>query len=225
MDRGVVFRLINMYIEKFHNCESRSLNDLKFQFLQIVCSHEHYIVLNLPLYHTRLSPKSRSPDYLSEYCLSEEFCKHHFLVALLLQEVKTSLNEVITVRKTALNTLRDLLAKHEADDRYSSKGQLSRIAMLYVPWLGIVIENLHRLNSVEPRVLVDEDNTHSIVTHNSNSMSYLNKYTNNAQDVRVSHRFTMHLDHTSPAHLRDSSYFAAIAGQSSKLTTEFYIDR
>jgi len=60
-------------------------------------------------------------DYISEYCLSEEFCKRHFLVGLLLQEVRTSLNEVFQIRKVAVSTLRDLLAKHELDDRYQHK--------------------------------------------------------------------------------------------------------
>lgn len=60
-------------------------------------------------------------DYTSEYRLSQDFCKHHFLVGLLLQEVKTSLNEVVQIRKVAIVTLRDLLAKHELDDRYRNK--------------------------------------------------------------------------------------------------------
>jgi hypothetical protein len=58
---------------------------------------------------------------MNEYCLSEEFCKQHFLVGLLLQEVRTSLNEVFQIRKVAVSTLRDLLAKHELDDRYQNK--------------------------------------------------------------------------------------------------------
>lgn len=29
-----------------------------------------------------------------------------------------------------------------------SQGQLSRIASIYIPWLGIVLENLHRLQSI-----------------------------------------------------------------------------
>lgn len=58
---------------------------------------------------------------MDEYYLSEEFCKQHFLVGLLLQEVKVSLNEVFQIRRIAITTLRDLLAKHELDDRYQSK--------------------------------------------------------------------------------------------------------
>ena len=62
---------------------------------------------------------------LHEYCLTDNFCKHHFLVGLLLQEVKISLNEIVQVRKIALSTLRDLLAKHELDDRYQNQVSIS----------------------------------------------------------------------------------------------------
>lgn len=60
-------------------------------------------------------------DLMNEYCLTEEFCKYHFLVGLLMQEVRTSLNEIVQIRKVAIGTLRDLLAKHELDDRYQNK--------------------------------------------------------------------------------------------------------
>lgn len=60
-------------------------------------------------------------DLMNEYCLTEEFCKHHFLVGLLMQEVRTSLNEIVQIRKVAIGTLRDLMAKHELDDRYQNK--------------------------------------------------------------------------------------------------------
>lgn len=53
--------------------------------------------------------------------MSEDFCKHHFLVGLLMQEVRTSLNEIVQIRKVAISTLRDLMAKHELDDRYQNK--------------------------------------------------------------------------------------------------------
>ena len=42
-----------------------------------------------------------------------------------MQEVKTSLNEIVQIRKVAIATLRDLMAKHELDDRYQNKVYLS----------------------------------------------------------------------------------------------------
>lgn len=196
-------------MDKFNPGDSRQLQEYKFTFLEIICSHEHYIAFNLPIQHTRLSPKNRSPDYLQEFCLSEDFCKHHFMVALLLQEVKTSLCEVTHIRKLALNTLRDLIAKHELDDRYQNKGQLNRIAMLYVPWIGIVLDNLNRYDIFEKP---DENNTNIIGHRMSSSSSYLFK-SSTASETPRHKRFTFHIDKDSPMHLRNSAFFDAIAGQ------------
>jgi len=60
-------------------------------------------------------------DLKHDYILTEDFVKNHFLVGLLLTEVKTALNEIQDIRKFAITTLRNLLAKHSVDDRYSSK--------------------------------------------------------------------------------------------------------
>ncbi|KAI4466055.1 dedicator of cytokinesis dock [Holotrichia oblita] len=212
MDRGFVFKQINSYMDKFDPGDPRVLQEYKFAFLEIICSHEHYIAFNLPIQHTRLSPKNRSPDFLQEFCLSEDFCRHHFIVALLLQEIKISLSEIPHIRKIAVNTLRDLLAKHELDDRYQKNGQMNRIALIYVPWLGIVLENLSRFNVVEK---LDEGCASSSINRMSTSSSYLFGKSSVAGDVAMrSHRLTMYTDKDSPMHLRHSTFFDAIAGQS-----------
>ena len=56
-----------------------------------------------------------------DYTLSDEFRKNHFLAGLLLHQVKMSLSENRDIRKPAVTTLRNLLAKHAFDERYSSK--------------------------------------------------------------------------------------------------------
>jgi hypothetical protein len=212
MDRGFVFKLVNLYMEKFNPGDPRILQEYKFSFLEIICNHEHYVAFNLPIQHTKLSPKSRSPDSVHEFALSEEFCKHHFVVALLLQEVKTSLNEMTHIRKIALNTLRDLVAKHELDDRYQNKGQLNRIALVYMPWLGIVLDNLNRLDTVDK---TEDSHDTSIVNRISSSSSYMFGKSSAASDATPrSHRFTLHIDKDSPMHIRNSAFFEAIAGQS-----------
>jgi beta-phosphoglucomutase-like phosphatase (HAD superfamily) len=60
-------------------------------------------------------------DLKHEYTLSEEFRKQHFLVGLLLQETRSALNEIRDIRKVAIATLRNLLAKHSFDERYANK--------------------------------------------------------------------------------------------------------
>ncbi|XP_045470639.1 dedicator of cytokinesis protein 9 isoform X1 [Harmonia axyridis] len=212
VDRGFVFKLINIYMDKYNPGDSRILQEFKFSFLEIICSHEHYVAFNLPIQHTKLSPKNcRSPSLLQEYTLSEEFCKHHFIVGLLLQEIKTSLNEMMNIRKIALTTLRDLLAKHEIDDRFESRGQMNRIALIYAPWLSIVLENLPRVDTTERT----EDGNTSVVNRMSSSGSFLFAKSSVASEStpKSRHRFTLHVDKNSPMHFRNSAFYDAIAGQ------------
>lgn len=60
-------------------------------------------------------------DLKHDYSLSDEFRKHHYLVGLLLFELKQAMNEQRTVRRSAITVLRNQLAKHSFDDRYASK--------------------------------------------------------------------------------------------------------
>lgn len=60
-------------------------------------------------------------DLKCDYTLSEEFRKNHYLVGLLLQEVKMCMNEPKEVRRHAIHLLRNQIAKHSFDDRYTSK--------------------------------------------------------------------------------------------------------
>lgn len=49
-----------------------------------------------------------------------------------------------------------------------SQGQLSRIASIYIPWLGIVLENLHRLQSVhDNKADTKQNGTNRISTSSS----------------------------------------------------------
>lgn len=197
-------------MDKFSPGDSRVLQEYKFNFLEIISNHEHYISFNLPIQYSKLSPRNKSPDNTQDFTLSEEFCKHHFLVGLLLQEVRTSLNEVTHIRKTSLNTLKSLIAKHELDDRYQNKRQMSRIALIYLPWLTVVLENLSRL---DVKGEIDEEGNNSIVNRMSSSSSFLFGKSSASECTPRSHRFTLHMDKDSPMHIRNSTFFDAIAGQ------------
>lgn len=61
------------------------------------------------------------PDLQLDYYLSDDFCKHHFLVGLLLREVGNALQEFRDIRQIAISVLKNLMIKHCFDDRYSSK--------------------------------------------------------------------------------------------------------
>ncbi|XP_054829129.1 dedicator of cytokinesis protein 9 isoform X2 [Eublepharis macularius] len=145
MDRGFVFKQINNYVSFFAPGDPKTLFEFKFEFLRVVCNHEHYIPLNLPMPFTK-GRIQRYQDLQFDYCLSDEFCKHHFLVGLLLREVGNALQEFRDIRQIAIGVLKNLMIKHSFDDRYVSRSHQARIATLYLPTFGLLIENAHRID-------------------------------------------------------------------------------
>uniref|UniRef100_A0A8C0Y336 Dedicator of cytokinesis 9 n=1 Tax=Castor canadensis TaxID=51338 RepID=A0A8C0Y336_CASCN len=131
MDRGFVFKQINNYISCFAPGDPKvTLFEYKFEFLRVVCNHEHYIPLNLPMpfgkgriqrYQGNISFSVLVSDLQLDYSLTDEFCRNHFLVGLLLREVGTALQEFREVRVIAIGVLKNLLMKHSFDDRYASR--------------------------------------------------------------------------------------------------------
>ncbi|KAL9930008.1 dedicator of cytokinesis protein Ziz isoform 2-T3 [Glossina fuscipes fuscipes] len=219
MDRGFVFKLIRYILEQFSPGDARTLQEFKFNFLREICQHEHYVPLNLPFV---LNPKNRPPEMMQHFNLTEEFCRQHFLSGLLLQELKSSLNEIGHVRRHALSIYKNLLAKHELDERYQNRGQLSRIALLYVPWLGIVMDNMQRIDDLSevttPNGHVYADSA-SYTQRLSCSSSYVfakdQSFNTGASTPQSKNRTASHMEHPSPlrssVHLRESNYLAAIS--------------
>lgn len=60
-------------------------------------------------------------DFQLDYSLTDDFCKNHFLVGLLLREVNAALQEFREIRQIAIQVLKGLMIKHTFDDRYTSK--------------------------------------------------------------------------------------------------------
>ncbi|KAL0183692.1 hypothetical protein M9458_019388, partial [Cirrhinus mrigala] len=56
-----------------------------------------------------------------DYSLTDDFCKNHFLVGLLLREVGGAMQEFKDIRQIAVQVLKNLMIKHAFDDRYTSK--------------------------------------------------------------------------------------------------------
>uniref|UniRef100_A0A671RUM6 Dedicator of cytokinesis protein 9-like n=1 Tax=Sinocyclocheilus anshuiensis TaxID=1608454 RepID=A0A671RUM6_9TELE len=145
MDRGFVFKQINNYINCFMPGDAKTLYEFKFEFLKVVCNHEHYVPLNLPMPFGK-GRIQRFQDLQLDYSLTDDFCKNHFLVGLLLREVGGAVQEFRDVRQIAVQVLKNLMIKHIFDDRYSSKGQQARLATLYLPLFSLLLENVHRFN-------------------------------------------------------------------------------
>uniref|UniRef100_A0A8C9TUM6 Dedicator of cytokinesis 9 n=1 Tax=Scleropages formosus TaxID=113540 RepID=A0A8C9TUM6_SCLFO len=125
-----------------------TLFEFKFDFLRVACNHEHYVPLNLPMPFGK-GRIQRFQDLQLDYSLTDDFCRNHFLVGLLLREVGAALQEFRDVRQIAIQVLKNLMIKHTFDDRYSSKSQQARLATLYLPLFGLLQENVHRLNVKE----------------------------------------------------------------------------
>uniref|UniRef100_A0A8C1QJ74 Dedicator of cytokinesis 6 n=1 Tax=Cyprinus carpio TaxID=7962 RepID=A0A8C1QJ74_CYPCA len=119
MDRGFVFNLIRSYYKQVRAQTQNSLTALRMDFIRIVCSHEHYVTLNLPC-ATLSPPASPSPS------------------------TSSTTSQVHTIRLTqsfilkAISALHSLLCSHDADPRYTDPQVRSHIAQLYLPLIPII---------------------------------------------------------------------------------------
>ncbi|KAK6180566.1 hypothetical protein SNE40_012697 [Patella caerulea] len=171
MDRGFIFQMISQYcgttLHKMKSLQdSTGLMLLRLDFIRIICSHEHYFPLNLPFATptTPSAPSSPTPStgsmtshssYTSTstltdkgifYDLTIEFRQQHYLCGLVLSDLSSALdtyNPVIHHR--AINVLRNLLHNHDLDVRYTDPEIKGRLAAMYLPVIGIVIEALPQL--------------------------------------------------------------------------------
>lgn len=87
---------------------------------------------------------------------------------------------------------------------------MHRISLIYLPWLSIVLENLGRLDL---KGIPDEEGADSLNRLSSSSVYMFGKSSTASECTPRSHRFTLHIDKDSPLHIRNSTFFDAIAGQ------------
>uniref|UniRef100_A0A667Z9D0 Dedicator of cytokinesis 11 n=1 Tax=Myripristis murdjan TaxID=586833 RepID=A0A667Z9D0_9TELE len=147
MNRGFAFSLVNDYMCGFSLKDPKVLTEMKFDFLMTVCNHEHFIPLNLPMAFGR-TKLQRVQEQSLEFSLTEDYCRNHFLVGLLLREVAEALQQGPEVRQLAVAVLKNLLIKHAMDDRYTAyKNQQARICLLYLPLLELLYQNLKQLSA------------------------------------------------------------------------------
>uniref|UniRef100_A0A3Q3J9H8 Dedicator of cytokinesis 9 n=1 Tax=Monopterus albus TaxID=43700 RepID=A0A3Q3J9H8_MONAL len=163
MDRGFVFKQINNYINCFMPGDPKTLFEFKFEFLRVVCNHEHYVPLNLPMPFGK-GRILRFQDFQLDYSLTDDFCKNHFLVGMLLREVSAALQEFRESHQIAIQVLKNLMIKHTFDDRYTSKSQQARLATLYLPLFGLLQENVNRLNVKEVSPFCNNGREDSLLT-------------------------------------------------------------
>ncbi|XP_026681191.1 dedicator of cytokinesis protein 7 isoform X2 [Diaphorina citri] len=173
-DRSFVFLLIKTYYKhvtaKISSLpDSIALSNLKLEFLRVVCSHEHFVPLNLPFgtvftansSSTSPSPSTNSSTSQSSYMssliskdkspfaeLSLEFKQQHYLVGLILSEFAAMIevqnhnfhNRIVTL-------ITDLMASHDCDARFVEPEAKARVAALYLPYIALTMDMLPNLHS------------------------------------------------------------------------------
>ncbi|KAM9474688.1 dedicator of cytokinesis protein 7 isoform 27-T27 [Salvelinus alpinus] len=172
MDRGFVFSLIKTYWKqvstKLYMLQNPTLESLRLDLLRIVCSHEHYVTLNLPC-SLLTPPASPSPSVSSATSQSSGFSTHaqdqkianmfelsvpfreqHYLAGLVLSELAVILDPeaegMFGLHKKVVSVVHNLLSSHDSDPRYADPEVKARVAMLYLPLIGIVMETLPQLH-------------------------------------------------------------------------------
>ncbi|KAF7997149.1 hypothetical protein HCN44_005426 [Aphidius gifuensis] len=183
MDRGFVLSLIratccSLADASMHHTDSAALFSLKLDLLRTICSHEHYVALNLPFgtgYTSGSAPVSPSPSTGSSGSListlvpgerarfselSQEFRQQHFLVGLVLSDLSNTLEiPNPSLQNKAIGTIRHLMGCHDNDTRYLEPGTKARVAALYLPLLNILMDALPQLyhwDAKDKNVYTDE---------------------------------------------------------------------
>ncbi|CAH1183209.1 unnamed protein product [Phaedon cochleariae] len=174
-DRGWVFQLLRSYNKqlqaKIASIQDSVLVELKLEFARIICSHEHYVALNLPFASpfmstgTNVSPSPSvtsstsqnsflsgappSQERASTFAeLSTEYRQHHYLSGIVQTDLATVLLDMhqSSLHSKAVDTVRHLLSWHDSDPRYSSPEAKQRVAALYFPLLSIAMDVLPLLH-------------------------------------------------------------------------------
>ncbi|XP_040205066.1 dedicator of cytokinesis protein 10 isoform X8 [Rana temporaria] len=188
MDRGFVFKMVSSCISMFSPGDGKILYQYKFEFLQEVCSHEHFVPLCLPLRSSDipdpLTPSDSTKVYhaldMPEYTLTDDFCRKHFLIGILLREVGLALQEDQDIRHLALTALKNIMAKHSFDNRYSDKEKQAQIAVLFLPLYGILLDNM-------PRIFMKDFFPFTVNTSNQGSRDDLSSATASQSQSAIKH--------------------------------------
>uniref|UniRef100_A0A8C3XW07 Dedicator of cytokinesis 8 n=1 Tax=Chelydra serpentina TaxID=8475 RepID=A0A8C3XW07_CHESE len=177
MDRGFVFNLIRHYCNQLNTLPT--LISMRLEFLRILCSHEHYLNLNLFFMTSVSAPASPSPSLSSQnssscssfqdqkiasmFDLSADYRQQHFLAGLLFTELAAALDT--EAEGKAISAVHSLLSSHDLDQRCLKPEVKVKIAALYLPLVGIILDALPQLFDFTGRTGSpdeDQESTNSI---------------------------------------------------------------
>lgn len=145
-DRGYIFSLVRAHYKQVATRLQSAPNPtalltLRMDFTRILCSHEHYVTLNLPCcplsppaspspsvssttsQSSTFSSQAPDPKVTSMFELSGPFRQQHFLSGLLLTELALALDPeaegASLLHKKAISAVHSLLCSHDVDSRYA----------------------------------------------------------------------------------------------------------
>ncbi|XP_040585899.1 dedicator of cytokinesis protein 6 isoform X2 [Mesocricetus auratus] len=172
-DRGYVFSLVRAHYKQVATRLQSAPNPaalltLRMDFTRILCSHEHYVTLNLPCcplsppaspspsvssttsQSSTFSSQAPDPKVTSMFELSGPFRQQHFLSGLLLTELALALDPEAEgaplLHKKAVSAVHSLLCSHDVDPRYTEAAVKAKVAELYLPLLSLARDTLPRLH-------------------------------------------------------------------------------
>ncbi|XP_040842271.1 dedicator of cytokinesis protein 6 isoform X2 [Ochotona curzoniae] len=172
-DRGFVFHLVRSHYKQVaarlqSAANPTALLSLRVDFTRILCSHEHYVTLNLPCcplsppaspspsvsstasQSSTFSSQAPDPKVTLMFELSGPFRQQHFLAGLLLTELALALDPEAEaaplLHKKAISAVHNLLCSHDTDPRYTDPAVKARVAELYLPLLSLARDTLPRLH-------------------------------------------------------------------------------
>ncbi|XP_034450748.1 dedicator of cytokinesis protein 8 isoform X1 [Hippoglossus hippoglossus] len=167
MDRGFVFQLVKNYCNQMSakSVSMPTLISMRLEFLRILCSHEHYLNLSLFFSSPTSAPASPCPSISSQssgscsfqeqqrilglFELSQDFKQQHYLAGLLLTELSAALDmesEGGKVQRKSINAIYSLLCSHDLDHRCIKPEVRAKVAALYLPLVGIIIDSTNYLD-------------------------------------------------------------------------------
>lgn len=150
LNKKFLFSLMNKYLESF---DEKTLFELKFDFIRIICNHEHYIgkfsiqqnncakrnkisfqiAFNLPVQRC-LTNINEFVDLKHEFIMSDQFRQLHYLVGVLFSSVICpSFNDHKEQRRNAISILKSLICKHSYDTRYNEDKVIEFLNIFIVP--------------------------------------------------------------------------------------------
>uniref|UniRef100_A0A8I6ANH8 Dedicator of cytokinesis 6 n=1 Tax=Rattus norvegicus TaxID=10116 RepID=A0A8I6ANH8_RAT len=172
-DRGYIFSLVRAHYKQVATRLQSAPNPaalltLRMDFTRILCSHEHYVTLNLPCcplsppaspspsvssttsQSSTFSSQAPDPKVISMFELSGPFRQQHFLSGLLLTELALALDPeaegASLLHKKAITAVHNLLCSHDVDSRYTDATVKAKVAELYLPLLSLARDTLPRLH-------------------------------------------------------------------------------